>query len=281
MPVETPPLEIAVCTWSLRLMDPQALRAVLAPLGVGAVHLGLGAILDLAPDQQAPVIAAYQAGALHLTATMIHFPGEDYSSLDSIHRTGGYLPDDLFAARLERTLAAARLSQQLGVALLSTHAGFIPEQTDAAAFGKMITRLARVADALAPLGITLCFETGQESAATLAAFLTALGRPNIAVNFDPANMILYGKGDPVAAVHTLAPWIRHVHAKDARQHTPGPSGWCGQEVPVGAGQARVRDVVHALQTIGYRGAIAIEREVGATQLADITTAVRELHAAMN
>ncbi len=221
-------------------------------------------------------MAAYARTELLITATMIHFSGEDYSSLENIHRSGGYVPDDLFEERLARTVAAARLSRKLGVGLLTTHAGFIPEQGDAPAFGKMIQRLSRVADALAPLDITLCFETGQETAATLAAFLTALQRPNIGVNFDPANMVLYGKGNPVAAVHTLAPWIKHVHAKDARIKEPGSDGWCGVEVPVGTGDAKVRDVVQALMQMDYHGAIAIEREVGTTQAADIAAAIAHL-----
>jgi L-ribulose-5-phosphate 3-epimerase len=277
---EVKPLEIGVCTWSLRTWDAGALQQAIKAQGLHAVHLGLGDVLKLPVAQQAAALDAYRRWDLAITATMIHFVGEDYSSLANIHRTGGYVPDDLFELRLKRTVGAAKLSKELGVPLLTTHAGFIPTRADAAAFNIMIARLARVADALAPLGITLCFETGQETATTLAEFLIALNRPNIGVNFDPANMILYGKGDPVAAVATLAPWIKHVHAKDARKKDPGSDGWCGIEVPVGAGDARVREVVQTLKQLGYRGAIAIEREVGTSQAADIATAVRELKVAL-
>lgn len=194
---------------------------------------------------------------------MISFPGEDYHSLATIRRTGGYRPDDTFEERFGLTLAAARLARRLGLSLLTTHIGFIPDPSDASAFALMRDRLRRVADALADLDLTLCFETGQETADTLAAFLTALDRPNVGVNFDPANLLLYGKGNPVDAAIRLSPWIRHVHAKDAQRLLPaGPDAWHAAETPLGFGNARVAEVLWALRQTGYRGPLAIERESG-------------------
>ena len=111
----------------------------------------------------------------------------------------------------------------MGLKLLSTHAGFIPhEADDPAGFAKLVGRIGKLADELGRLGLTLLFETGQETAADLVAFMTALGRGNVGANFDPANLLLYGKGDPVAAVHTLGSRIKHVHAKDTRLLVPPP-----------------------------------------------------------
>jgi len=90
--------------------------------------------------------------------------------------------------------------------------------------------------------------------------LKELNRPNLNVNFDPANMLLYDKGDPLRAVETLAPYIRSVHVKDANRPTT-PGTW-GEEVPLGQGQVRIRQFVHTLKKVGYRGPLCVEREVG-------------------
>lgn len=270
-------MQIALCSWSLGIPhDEPTLRQHVQRLGLNAAHLALGPLLDL-PDHDRPAaIAAYQSSPLTLTAGMIGFPGEDYSTLQTIHDTGGYVPDAHFEARFSRTLAAAHIAHTLGLSLLSTHAGFIPNAADhIMSFNTLVSRVQRVADALAPLGITLLLETGQESADTLAAFLKALDRPNVGVNFDPANMILYGKGDPINAAIRLAPHIRHVHAKDARRLTPAPAypEWPADEVPVGQGDAKVAELVRTLHRLGYRGSIAIEREAGPTRSKDIALAI--------
>ncbi len=102
--------------------------------------------------------------------------------------------------------------------------------------------------------------------------MTRLNRSNAGVNFDPANMILYDKGDPVAALRTLAPWIRQVHLKDAtRTRTPGT--W-GEEVVVGTGEVDWPAFFRALRDIDFRGHLCFEREAGAQRVADIDAARR-------
>ena len=109
-------------------------------------------------------------------------------------------------------------------------------------------------------GVTIAFETGQETADLLRLTLDELKCPNLKVNFDPANMLLYDKGDPQKAVELLGPDIRSVHVKDAnRPKVPG--NW-GEEVPLGQGQVNIRQFVKTLKKAGYRGALCIEREVG-------------------
>jgi L-ribulose-5-phosphate 3-epimerase len=116
----------------------------------------------------------------------------------------------------------------------------------------------------------LGFETGQETAETLATFLTKLNRPNVGVNFDPANMILYDKGDPIEALRVLGPWLKQCHIKDATR-TIQPGAW-GAEVPAGTGEVNWPAFFATLKELGYAGNLCIEREAGPQRVADIITA---------
>ncbi|MGD0044716.1 MAG: TIM barrel protein, partial [Isosphaeraceae bacterium] len=118
------------------------------------------------------------------------------------------------------------------------------------------------------LGLGL--ETGQETAAVLLGLLEKLDRPNVGVNFDPANMLLYDKGNPIEALRLLGPWVRQVHIKDALR-TRVPGTW-GQEVPAGTGEVDWRAFFATLEAIGFQGDCVIEREAGDQRVKDIRTA---------
>src|SRR6185369_4707178 len=120
--------------------------------------------------------------------------------------------------------------------------------------------LGKVGELARAKGITIAFETGQETADLLLLTLKDLKSSNLMVNFDPANMILYDKGDPLRAVELLGPYIRSVHVKDANR-TKVPGAW-GEEVPLGQGQVNIKKFVQTLKKVGYRGPLCIEREVG-------------------
>ena len=122
--------------------------------------------------------------------------------------------------------------------------------------------------------MVLLMETGQETAQDLRNCLEDLDHPALGVNFDPANMILYGKGDPIEAVKTLAPWIRHVHIKDAT--ASNTVGEWGTEVPWGDGEVEGKKFVQTLDEIGFSGTLAIEREAGDSRSHDIKLAVKRL-----
>src|SRR5262249_24180150 len=136
--------------------------------------------------------------------------------------------------------------------------------------------LGQVSARAAAKGVTVAFETGQETADLLRRTLDDLKCPNLKVNFDPANMLLYDKGDPLRAVELVGPDIRSVHVKDANRTTT-PGTW-GEEVPLGEGQVDIRAFVRALQKAGYRGPLCIEREVGNQEerLRDLAHGVRFL-----
>lgn len=258
---------VAVCSWSLQT-DIAGVADAMKKIGLGHVHLGVRAAVEN-PD----VLAAIRKQSWTITATMIDFPQEDYSSLDAIKVTGGIVPDDCWDRNRKLFLGAAEVTAKLGVKYISTHAGFIDE-SDPAYARKVHDRIKTLADAAAKKNLTLLLETGQETAEELRAFLEELDHPAIAVNFDPANMILYDKGDPIEALRTLGPWIRHLHVKDATR-TKQPGTW-GAEVPWGRGEVGAGAFINALKEIGFNGAMAIEREAGNDRPGDIKLAVEKL-----
>ncbi len=136
---------------------------------------------------------------IEIVSGMFGTVGEDYSTLETIRRTGGVVPDETLGGEPGASPArSSRLPRSLGSDLVSFHAGFLPEDPADPDYAKLIDRLRTLASMFADAGIDLAFETGQEEAAVLARFLDDLAAPNVGVNFDPANMILYAKGDPVA-----------------------------------------------------------------------------------
>ncbi len=260
---------IGVCTWSLQT-DVDGVAEALKKIGIEHVHLGIRSAIG---DGGEEYLAAVQKQGWTVTATMIDFPQEDYSSLDSIKVTGGVVPDDCWDQNRDLFLGAVDATVKLGVKYLSMHAGFVDE-SDAEHAKKFCDRIRTLADAAAAKDIMLLLETGQETAEELKHFMQELNHPAIGVNFDPANMILYDKGNPIEAVTVLAPWIKHIHIKDANR-TEQPGTW-GAEVPWGDGQVRPDKFLNALTEIGFDGALAIEREAGDDRPGDIKLAADRL-----
>src|SRR6185436_16595947 len=184
--------------------------------------------------------------------------GEDYSSMESIRRTGGVVPDETWPENWKNIQANADLAAKQQLKLVSFHAGFLPHDDTDPELEKLLHRLRLIADVFAAKGIHLAFETGQETAVTLKAFLEKLGRANVGVNFDPANMILYDKGDPIEALRTLGPWLKQCHLKDANK-TKKTGEW-GEEAPAGTGQVDWRAFFKTLKELGFDGWCCIERE---------------------
>jgi sugar phosphate isomerase/epimerase len=262
---------LSVCSWSLRT-DVQGVADAMEQIGIGQVNLALKpAFLDNGDAY----LAAVRQQQWTISATTIGFFQEDYSSLESIRATGGIVPDAEWERNREMVLRSLAITEDLGLRFLTMHAGFI-EEDDQAKARRIRDRLAELADAAGERGCMLLMETGQETAASLRDLLEDLNHPALGVNFDPANMILYGKGNPVEAVHLLSRWIRHVHVKDAVA-TQTPGMW-GTEVPWGQGQVGSTDFLMALENIGYQGALAIERETGNDRLGDIRMAATALKA---
>lgn len=266
--------EIGVCSWSLHPKDMGDLIAQVKQAELSHVQLGLAGLSVLDERNKDAQIGQLKAAGITVTGGMVGFAGEDYSTIAKIRETGGFVPDNDWAQRRSITEQAAKLAQALGVPHISAHVGFVPPRGQAG-YQKVVDRIRDVADLFGTYKLALLMETGQEKAEELLEFLHDLKRPNVFINFDPANMILYGAGEPIGAIKTLGQFIRHVHVKDATGSAKPGVEW-GAEVPFGTGQVNHKAFIDALHGVGYRGPLCIEREAGNQRLADVKFAVETL-----
>src|SRR5438132_1728798 len=253
------PLAIGVCSWSLQVKSVAELKRLLDRLGTDVVQIACGDPHHAAWEEGDRLPAVARAAGFRMTGAMLGFPGEDYTTPQTIQNTGGFGNPATRPERLERFRWALDRTKALGLGDLMLHAGFLPEP-GAADRKPFLDTLAKVSDLAKAKGITVAFETGQETADLLRRTLDDLKCPNLKVNFDPANVLLYDMGDPLRAVEILAPDIRSVHVKDANR--PTVKGQWGEEVPLGKGQANIKKFVETLKRVGYRGPLCIEREIG-------------------
>ena len=272
------PERVGVCSWSWKL----PMREVLAEMeknGIKGVNLALMPFIENdkyhggseTPETWKFLKDKVAKGEVKVMSTMISTVGEDYTTIDSIRRTGGIVPDQHWEANKIRFAKGAELTKELGCRYLLTHAGFLDEE-DPAAFAKYRERVLWIRDVCAKNGVILILETGQETANALAAFLPTV--PGVYVNFDPANMIQYGMGRPMEALERLIPWIRQIHVKDGRLAAK-PGEW-GAEVPWGEGEVGGKTFIAALEKLGFTGNYVIEREDGDNRRADIAQAYKNL-----
>ena len=260
---------LAVCSWSLQPRNPQQLLQSMQQIGLSRLQIGLDPIREQPAEWGGFADQARDAG-LEFVAGMFGCVGEDYSTMDSIRRTGGIVPDDTWDQNWRNIQQTADIACRMNLKLVTFHAGFLPHDDKDPAYARLMDRLRKVADLFGGKGIQLALETGQETAETLRGFLEQLQRPTVGVNFDPANMILYDKGDPIAALRALIPWMKQCHIKDARR-TRTPGTW-GDEVVVGTGEVSWPDFFQVLQQHRFEGYCAIEREAGAQRVQDIQAA---------
>jgi len=258
---------LAVCSWTLTPDSPATLVERITATGLPAVQLALDPLRgDWDPVETDQRLT--DAG-IELVSGMMAMAGEDYSTLEAIAVTGGVRPDGTWAENRRAAQQNARLAAQLGLPLVTFHAGFIPHD-EGAERTTMLGRLREMVDIFAAEGVRVAFETGQETAGTLLAALDALDRPEAGVNSDPANMILYGMGDPIDAVGALAARIAQVHIKDATA-TAVPGTW-GAEVPVGEGEVEWPRFLAAVRALDREVDLVVEREAGERRVEDIRTA---------
>ena len=261
--------KLAVCSWSLQPDSPEALLVKVKEIGIPRLQIALD------PFRENPAVwnkfhEAARAQGVTCVSGMFGTLGEDYTTMESIRKTGGVVPDKTWPKNWENIQQIATLAKQMGLKLVTFHAGFLPHEESDPDFQKLLERISNIADLFAQHGLELGFETGQEEAGTLKSFLEKLGRKNVGVNFDPANMILYDKGNPIEALRTLGPWLKQCHIKDANK-TRKPGEW-GEEVPAGAGQVDWKAFFRTLKELRYEGWCCIEREAGTQRVADIRTA---------
>ncbi|MFG0285926.1 MAG: sugar phosphate isomerase/epimerase family protein [Phycisphaerales bacterium JB039] len=263
--------QIGACSWSIRAQGPRELAAGARACGVAGVQIALDPIREGACDAGETAARLADSGIAMLSG-MMATRGEDYSTLDSIRRTGGLRPDAHWAANQEAARRNADIAARLGLKLVTLHAGFLPEDPADPERATLLNRLVQVARIFESRGVTLGLETGQETAETLLRALAAPGLERVGVNFDPANMILYGMGDPTESLRALAARVVQMHIKDA---VPAEqSGEWGTEVPAGQGAVNWPALFDVLGEAKLDVDLVIEREAGEDRITDITTARR-------
>jgi sugar phosphate isomerase/epimerase len=262
------PDRLAICSWSLQPQSPAELVEQLARIGIRRTQLAFDPVRRGGQWQDG--VAKLADLGVAFAGGMFEAAGEDYSTLESIRRTGGVVPDATWPQTLANFRQMAPMAERAGVSHVTFHAGFLPHDRADPDYAKLSNRLVQIADLFADYGLTCCLETGQEDASALRGFVEGLERTNVRVNFDPANLILYDKGDPIAGLRTLLPHLASCHIKDAtRTLTPGT--W-GTEVVVGTGEVDWPAFFAVLDQAGFTGTLAIEREAGDDRVSDIRAA---------
>ena len=192
-------------------------------------------------------------------------------------RTLGIVPEELRAARTEDLIKGSDFARMLGVSQMATHAGFLPECPSDPQYPGVLDSLRAIATRCRENGQYFLFETGQETPTTILRVIEDVGTGNLGVNLDPANLLMYGKANPVDSLRIIGKYVRDVHAKDGEYPTCGRE--LGVEKPLGEGSVNFPALIKGLKECGYDGAITIEREIsGEKQLADIKRAIEILSA---
>ena len=205
-----------------------------------------------------------------ITPTAVEVVGPGKLTWDFIGgpSTIGIVPRATRRARVDALKQASDFAKLLGVSNVQTHCGFIPENPGDPVYPKAVAAIRELAEHCAHNGQSFLMETGQETPTTVLRTIKDVGKPNLGVGLDTANLILYGKANPVDAVDILGPYIRTVHAKDGKWPTDPDK--LGEEVIIGSGIVDFKQVFTKLQKLGYSGAISIEREIsGPGQIEDI------------
>jgi sugar phosphate isomerase/epimerase len=250
------------------------------PLGVFAsIDAGLGVKLEVAHDLGVPTVqlhAPHQATrtkrhaddflarlkelGIRITVVFGGFEGESYADIPTVSQTVGLVPPATRAARLKEMQEISDFARLLGVDAVGLHIGFVPHDAADPLHGQVVAVTRQLCDHCQANGQNLHLETGQEAADTLLQFLAEVGRDNLFVNFDPANMILYGSGEPIEALRKVGRYVRSVHCKDAKWAARPGQEW-GAEVPLGDGDVGMETFLRTLNDLGYAGPLTIEREI--------------------
>lgn len=195
-----------------------------------------------------------------LTCVFGGFEGESYADIPTVERTVGLVPKETRGERLQEMMEISDFAKLLHCSVIGLHLGFVPHDTSSADYHDVVAVTRQLCDHAKKNGQAVHLETGQETADNLLQFIQDTQRDNLFINFDPANMILYGTGEPIAALKKVGKYVRSVHCKDATWSDQPGKTW-GSEVPLGKGQVGMENYLKTLKEIGYSGPLTIEREI--------------------
>jgi len=253
--------------------DPaESLRKV-KEVGVDNAQMGCPPDAYLSGEKFEQLKNAIADAGITVTAVFCGFAGESYADISTVQKTVGLVPAKTRSERLNKSKMIADFANGLGVKEVCAHIGFVPEDPSEPLYQEVVEATREICDRCAANGQVFGLETGQESAAALKRFIEDVARPNLKVNFDPANMILYGSGEPIAALGVLQGYVVSCHCKDGTW--PTAPGQLGTETPLGQGDVGIDQFVAKLKEIGYQGYLTIEREITGDQQKQDIIAARE------
>jgi len=245
-------------------------------LGVPTIHLHAPHRETRTPENAQRFLAQLRKLGIQITVVFGGFEGESYADIPTVQRTVGLVPPETRAERTQEMKEISDFAKVLGVDAVALHIGFVPHDPAQSLYRDVVRVAQEICDHCKRNGQRLHLETGQETPDALLRFITDVGRDNLFINFDPANMILYGTGEPIAALKKVGHLVRSVHCKDATWAARPGQEW-GKEVPFGSGDVNAEAFLRTLYELGYDGALTIEREIPQEperQKAEIGAAVR-------
>lgn len=226
---------------------------------------------DFGPEMLSSLRKALDRYGVEATSLVVGGPGPEVYDFYQGPLTCGLVPRQYRAARLDRIKKASEFAHQCGIPAVQTHCGFIPENPNDVLYKEVVLAIREAASACKSHGQNFRCETGQETPITLIRAIKDVGLDNIGVNFDLANLILYGKGNPVDAIELFGPYVQGIHAKDGLFPTDPKE--LGKEVPIGQGKVDFPRIIQRLKELHYQGALTIEREIsGPQQVEDVKSA---------
>ena len=257
-------MEVGLMFWGDK--EPQKTIRLVKALGVHCGHLGIAGQTPLA-GAAAGWTEAVLRQDFSVTTVFAAYDGESYADIPTVRRTVGFTPAKTRNEREARTHEVIDFAAALGVDSFACHVGWIPHDRKHEAYNVAVTITQRICDYARQYKMIFALETGQEASQALLEFLDDVGRDNLRLNFDPANLILYGTEDPIEALELLGPHIVSVHCKDGNWPLKDPDA-LGTEMPLGEGSVNIPAFVCKLKEVGYRGPLTIEREVALDQNMD-------------
>jgi L-ribulose-5-phosphate 3-epimerase len=255
--------------------DPWQSISFVRQFDLWAGQLGFGGELALKDSAERWRAALKSNPDFAIPTAVCSYQGEDYGDIPLVQQTVGLVPPATRAERVARTKEVSDVAAQLEIASVACHVGFLPPERESEGYAEIRDVVRDLCDHMAASKQTFALETGQEPARELLAFLRDVDRPNLKINFDPANMVLYGTGDPIEALRLLSKHVVSVHCKDGDWPPAGRPEALGTERRLGDGVVDFGKFLATLDDIGYEGILSIEREeLDATRrAADIQHAV--------
>jgi L-ribulose-5-phosphate 3-epimerase len=248
--------------------DPGAAMANVRDLGLPTCQ---AYVSDFDPKDAVNLRQALDKYKIEATSLVVGGPGREVWDFYDGPLTIGLVPRETRTARIAHLKKASDFAKQCGIPAVQTHCGFIPENPNDPLYKGTVAAMREVAEYCKRNGQNFRYETGQETPITLVRAIRDVGLDNQGVNFDLANLILYGKANPVDAIEILGPYVQGIHAKDGLWPTNPRE--LGEEVPIGKGRVDFPRIIARLKQLKYGGAVTIEREIsGPKQMEDVRAA---------